>query len=160
MRTKHMYQKEYRMMYNVQIWERIGKLMSSASFSLTCFCRATERVGSTCLLWMIMFCILFLDWCPGKGSELQSHHWIDALRLWEIIEEGIHPWSWVRLGWRKQGRLRMGGLGEQLSGSSSGWEEEGALGEELSAWQAVGRRTARRSAGNIIDYHPIATCLR
>ena len=51
----------------------------------------------------------------------------------------------------------MGGLGEQLSGSSSGWE--GALGEELSAWQAVGRRTARRSAGNIIVYHPIATYL-
>ena len=57
-------------------------------------------------------------------------------------------------------KAQEGGLGEQLSGSSSGWEEEGALGEELSAWQAVGRRTARRSAGNIIVYHPIATYLR
>ena len=35
-----------------------------------------------------------------------------------------------------------------MSSSVGAAQEEGALGEELSAWQAVGRRTARRSAGN------------
>ena len=47
----------------------------------------------------------------------------------------------------EQGSLSIPGLGWHLAAQGSGWKEQ------LSAWQAVGRRRARRSAGNIIT-HP------